>query len=122
MTKLLQTRLPVSMDTEISSDIFNRLVRVLELNLGAFDSDNTRQINTTLRDQSAFNPGAVIWNTTNNVLQVYTGNQWLDVSVPTNPQGFQAKTKLGLVSVTTNGNVSVSITLTAGWDNEAYYT
>tara|TARA_R110000803_G_scaffold23207_3_gene57137 strand:+ start:3256 stop:3624 length:369 start_codon:yes stop_codon:yes gene_type:complete len=122
MSKLLQTRLPVSMNTEITSDIFNRLVRVLEINLGSFDSDNTRQINTPDRDKSFFSPGAVIWNTTNDVLQVYTGYEWLDVSTPTNPQGFQAKTKLGLVSVTTNGNVSVSVTLTAGWDNETYYT
>ena len=44
MSKLLQTRLPVSMNTEITSDIFNRLVRVLEINLGSFDSDNTRPI------------------------------------------------------------------------------
>ena len=41
---LLATRLPVSMEDTVNSDTYNRLIRVLELNLGTFDPDNTRQI------------------------------------------------------------------------------
>jgi len=36
MAKLLPTRLPVA-TTEISVDLYNRLIRILELNLGEFD-------------------------------------------------------------------------------------
>jgi hypothetical protein len=34
MSKLLETRLPFSQGDSVSSDTFNRLVRILELNLG----------------------------------------------------------------------------------------
>ena len=43
MSKLLQTQLPIASDT-VTSDVFNRLVRILEINLGAVDLDNVRQI------------------------------------------------------------------------------
>ena len=43
MSKILQTQLPLASET-VKSDIFNRLVRILELNLGAVDLDNVRQI------------------------------------------------------------------------------
>ena len=44
MAKLLPTRLPQALD-EVSPDIFNRLVRILELNLGQFDPNRTPQFN-----------------------------------------------------------------------------
>ena len=43
MSKILQTQLPLASE-QVTSDIFNRLVRILELNLGAVDLDNVRQI------------------------------------------------------------------------------
>ena len=46
MSKLLPTRLPISMSPQVESDTYNRLVRVLEINLGEFNPDNTRQITT----------------------------------------------------------------------------
>ena len=43
MSKLLQTQLPQA-QAEVTPDIFNRLVRLLEINLGSIDLDNTRQV------------------------------------------------------------------------------
>ena len=40
MAKLLETRLP-NAQGEVSPDVYNRLVRVLELNLGGFDPTAT---------------------------------------------------------------------------------
>ena len=40
MAKLLETRLPIA-GGEITPDVFNRLVRVLELNLQKFDPNAT---------------------------------------------------------------------------------
>ena len=45
MAKLLETRLPIA-GSEITPDVFNRLVRVLELNLQKFDPNATLQITT----------------------------------------------------------------------------
>jgi hypothetical protein len=36
MAKLLESRLPLAL-TDVDADIFNRLVRILEINLGKFD-------------------------------------------------------------------------------------
>ena len=79
MSRLLATRLPISMGTEVTPDTYNRLVRILEINLGTFDPDNTRQINTAERDILKFNLGSLIWNTDIDVLQVWSGNKWLDI-------------------------------------------
>ena len=86
MSKLLTSRLPLAQGSEITSDTYNRLVRVLEINLGEFDPDNTRQINTTERDTLFFNPGTLIWNTSIDVLQVYTGEYWVYLGAPSNPE------------------------------------
>ena len=43
MSKILQTQLPLASE-QVTSDVFNRLVRILEINLGAVDTDNIRQI------------------------------------------------------------------------------
>ena len=108
MGKLLETKLPISIG-EVSSETFNRLVRVLELNLGSFNPDNTRQINTPERDKLYFDPGTIIWNTTIEVLQVYTGNTWLDIGTPKSPQGFQANTSVGKLTVTIDGDTTILI-------------
>ena len=46
MAKLLETSLPLAQG-ELSPEIFNRLVRILELNLGQFDPNRTPQFNET---------------------------------------------------------------------------
>ena len=45
MSKILQTQLPIAIGN-VSPDIFNRLVRILEINnLGAVDVNQTQQVN-----------------------------------------------------------------------------
>tara|TARA_R110002020_G_scaffold265775_1_gene480549 strand:- start:34 stop:405 length:372 start_codon:yes stop_codon:yes gene_type:complete len=123
MSKLLSTRLPISTNSEISSDVYNRLVRILEINLGEFDPDNTRQLSATERDILFFNPGTIIWETSVGVLQVYTGEYWIDLSAPVNPQGYQANASVGKVSVKTNGDLTINLgSSSAGWEIEKYYS
>lgn len=81
MAKLLGTRLPIA-STEVTPELFNRLVRLLELNLGEFDPSNTEQFTTAQRDKSNFNIGTVIFNTTTNSLQVFDGVGFADISEP----------------------------------------
>jgi hypothetical protein len=81
MAKLLGTRLPIA-STEVTPELFNRLVRLIELNLGEFDPSNTEQFTTVERDQSSFNVGTVIFNTTTNSLQVFDGVGFADISEP----------------------------------------
>ena len=62
MSKILQTQLPLASET-VTSDIFNRLVRILEINLGSVDLDNIRQISDTEKNTLQFNDGftSVYW-------------------------------------------------------------
>tara|TARA_R110000823_G_C15911327_1_gene497775 strand:- start:49 stop:420 length:372 start_codon:yes stop_codon:yes gene_type:complete len=123
MSRLLATRLPQSMEESVKSETYNRLIRVLELNLGTFDPDNTRQVNQVERDTLKFNVGSVIWNSTIGVLQVWTGNYWLDIGERLIDLGYEVTASLGGVTVTTNGDVSINIGSTnSGYGVEAYYT
>tara|TARA_R110000796_G_C14462294_1_gene424623 strand:- start:35 stop:406 length:372 start_codon:yes stop_codon:yes gene_type:complete len=123
MSKLIATRLPQSMGKEVTSDTYNRLVRVLELNLGTFDPDNTRQINAQERDTLKFNKGSVIWNTSVEVLQVWTGFYWLDIGERLIDLGYEASALLGEVTVTTGGDVSINVGgSNKGFGVETYYT
>ena len=108
MSKLLQTQLPIASDT-VTSDIFNRLVRILEINLGAIDLDNVRQISDSEKNTLKFNDGSIIWNTTVGVLQVYTGNKWVDIGDRPSPKGFEMTTSVGAVSVKTNGDITIEL-------------
>ena len=81
MAKLLNTSLPLAIN-EVTPDLFNRLIRILEINLGEFDPVNTEQFTTTERDESVFNPGTIIFNTTTNSLQVFDGVGFADISEP----------------------------------------
>ncbi len=110
MSKLLETRLPIESNQFVNKDIYNRLVRILELNLGTFDPDSTPQFNDQDINTLAFNQGDVIWNTSIGVLQVYTGNRWIQLHTPANPQGYELQASVGSVSVKTNGDITVSLT------------
>ena len=105
MAKLLASRLP-----QANADVFNRLIRILELNLGTFDPNSTPQFNDSQISTLAFNVGDVIWNTSIGVLQVYIGNQWVQLHTPKNPQGFETTASIGSVSVKTGGNISINVT------------
>ncbi len=122
MAKLLPTRLPVASD-EVSPDVFNRLIRVLELNLGQFDPNRTPQFNESQIAELNFLQGDVIWNTSLGVLQVYNGGSWLDLGPSVHREGFEAKATVGFVSVVTGGNIAINITPSAtGYGVETYYT
>jgi len=122
MGKLLETRLPIAQGEMVSIDTFNRLVRIMELNLDKFDTTATPQYTDAKRNAASFSAGDVIWNTTTEELQVYDGDEWANLSV--GPQfGLEVKASIGAVTVTLDGNVTVNITgPTYGWDKEQWYT
>ena len=102
MSKLLPTQLPIAVGDTVTVELFNRLVRILEINLGAVDPDNTIQLSTTERDSLSFNRGTLIFNTTNEVLQVFDGTEFIDLtSHRTYLTGLSAIGSVGSVSVTT---------------------
>tara|TARA_R100000353_G_C6370439_1_gene158817 strand:+ start:12 stop:353 length:342 start_codon:yes stop_codon:yes gene_type:complete len=109
MSRLLATRLPISMGSEVTPDIYNRLVRILEINLGTFDPDNTRQITTAERDTLKFNVGSLIWNTDVEVLQVWTGYNWLDIGQRLIDRGYEATASVGKVTVALDGATSIEV-------------
>ena len=109
MSKLLETILPTELQPSVSKETFNRLTRILELNLGTFDPDSTPQFNDTELGSLKFNQGDVVWNTSIGVLQVYTGNKWIQLHTPKNPRGFELQSELGSVTVRNNGATSIEI-------------
>ena len=122
MAKLLQTRLPTAMGS-VEPDLYNRMIRVLEISLGRFDPTATPQYNDTEIGQNKFAAGDVIWNTSKSVLQVYLGNEWQDLSTRTEV-GVVAKGKVGSVTVATNGSTTIDIggAVVTGWNTEQWYT
>mgnify|MGYP003109980134 FL=1 len=108
MGKILAGRLPQAVTSTVEAPTFNRAMRLLELNVGNFDPDRTPQYTSAERDTLSFEKGDVIWNTTENVLQVYLGNSWQNISTPST-SGVSATGSIGTVSVATNGNVVVSL-------------
>ena len=108
MSKLLPTQLPIAQN-EVDPNTFNRLVRLLEINLGSVDLDNTRQVSENELNTINFNPGSIIWNTTLEVLQVYTGNKWIDIGTRLVDDGLQATSAVGKVTVRNNGATSIKL-------------
>ena len=102
MAKLLPTRLPLAEGENVSAELFNRLVRILEINLGAVDPDNTLQLSTAQRDKLNFNLGTLIFNTTTEVLQVWDGTEFIDLTIHrTYLTGLSATSAVGTVTVST---------------------
>ena len=95
MAKLLNTRLPVA-NGSVSPEIFNRLVRIIEINLGAFDPIDTEQFTTESRDESNFNAGTIIFNTTTNSLQVFDGVGFVNITDPFGIITVNGEPKMGL--------------------------
>jgi len=108
MSKILQSQLPIATGN-VSPETFNRLVRILEINLGAVDPDQTRQVNDAEKTTLNFLAGSIIWNTTLGVLQVYTGNKWVDIGERTNDLGFEMTASVGKVDVKTNGDITINV-------------
>ena len=59
MSRLLVTRLPIEMEEVVNAETYNRLVRILEINLGEFDPDNIRQIDDTTKGCFLFVDGCI---------------------------------------------------------------
>jgi len=70
MSKLLATNLPLEMGDNVTPLTYNKLVRILELNLGQFDPDNIRQIDGETLNKVNFNAGSIVWNTTIEALRL----------------------------------------------------
>ena len=122
MTKLLNTRLPLAL-TDVDPNTFNRLVRVLEINLGEYDTSATPQFNDSDITTLAFNAGDVIWNTSIGVLQVYTGNRWIQLHTPVSPQGYELQSSVGSVTVKIAGDTTINLgSSNEYWDIEKWYT
>ena len=107
MAKLLETKLPVAIG-EISSETFNRLVRVLELSLNKVDVDSTLSVNATERNKNQFQAGDIIWNLSTSQLQLWTGSLWVDIYAGTE-RGVEGVSGLGKLSISTNGAIEVPV-------------
>ncbi len=109
MAKLLETRLPIA-GSEITPDVFNRLVRVLELNLQKFDPNGTLQVTTAQELSTKFNPGDIIFDTNKNTLEFFNGEEFEVLSAQ--PTGsFEATASLGQVSVSEEGSISINVSV-----------
>ena len=107
MARLLETQLPRAF-ADVSPDIYNRMIRILQLNLGSFDPTETPQYTLATLNQNQFNAGDVIWNLNAKSLQVYDGAKWNDIySGPDN--GLSATGVVGTLSVSTNGAISIGL-------------
>jgi|TARA_R100001443_G_scaffold117437_1_gene142676 hypothetical protein len=109
MAKLLETKLPyaVSPVTSVTAALlFNRLVRILELSLGRVDIGATINVNETQRNINQFNKGDVIWNLSTQQLQLWTGEQWVDI-YQGSEKGVEGVTALGNVSISTGGSTTI---------------
>ena len=109
MSKLLATRLPQETEEVVSPGVYNRLVRVLELNLGEFDPDNIRQINDAEKNKLGFNAGSIVWNTNNESLEVWTGSKWLAFSTPQNNRGLEATGDVGKITIKIAGATTITL-------------
>lgn len=102
MSKLLQTRLPIAEGQTVSADTFNRLVRILEINLGSIDPDAIQVFNSTEISELQFATGAIIFNSTTEVHQAFDGTEFRNLyEHQTYLTGLSGTMSLGTVTVST---------------------
>ena len=102
MSKLLPTRLPLADGQSVSADTFNRLVRILELNLGSVDPNAVQIFNSTEISELQFATGAIIFNSTTEVHQAFDGTEFRNLyEHQTYLTGLSATMSLGTVTVST---------------------
>lgn len=102
MSRLLETRLPFSQGESVNSETFNRLIRILELNLGAVDFTISPHFNAEEISELQFATGSIIFNTTNQIHQAFDGNSFRDLySHQTYPSGQAITASVGNVTVST---------------------
>lgn len=103
MSRLLETRLPTAQGVTVDSTTFNRLVRVLELNLGTVDYTISPHFSATEIASLQFATGSIIFNTTTEIHQAFDGTQFRDLYThQTYPTGLEGTLSLGSVTVTTS--------------------
>ena len=101
MSKLLPTQLPQAQGDTVSADTFNRLVRILEINLGSVDPNAIQVFNSTEVSQLQFATGAIIFNSTTEVHQGFDGTNFRNLyEHQTYPTGVSATASIGAVTVT----------------------
>jgi hypothetical protein len=102
VSKLLPTRLPLADGQSVSADTFNRLVRILELNLGSVDPNAVQIFNSTEISELQFATGAIIFNSTTEVHQAFDGTEFRNLyEHQTYLTGLSATMSLGTVTVST---------------------
>lgn len=101
MSKLLETRLPLATEETVSRDTFNRLVRILEINLGDADIDRTPTFNADEISTLQFATGAIIFNSTVEVHQAFDGTEFRNLyEHQTYLTGLGGTVSVGAVTVT----------------------
>ena len=109
MAKILETRLPLA-GLEITPEVFNRLVRILELNLQKVDLNATPITNEQRKLIDNFNPGDLVFNTDKNTLEFFNGEAFEVLSAQ--PAGsFQATASLGEVTVNEEGSIAIIVSI-----------
>ena len=102
MSKLLETRLPIAMGETVTADTYNRLVRILELNLGAVDFTISPHFNNTEISQLQFATGAIIFNSSESIHQAFDGTQFRNLyEHQSYPTGLAVTSGIGSVTVST---------------------
>jgi hypothetical protein len=102
MSKLLQTRLPLADGQSVTADTFNRLIRILELNLGSVDPNAVQIFNSTEISELQFATGAIIFNSTTEVHQAFDGTEFRNLyEHQTYLTGLSVTMSLGTVTVST---------------------
>ena len=102
MSKLLPTRLPQAQGIDVSVDTFNRLVRILEINLGSVDPQAIQVFNSTEISELQFATGAIIFNSTTEVHQAFDGTEFRNLyEHQTYLTGLSGTMSLGTVTVST---------------------
>ena len=101
MSKLLPTNLPFATGETVSADTFNRLIRILEINLGSVDPNAIQVFNSTEVSELQFATGAIIFNSTTEVHQGFDGTEFRNLyEHQTYLTGLSATASLGAVTVT----------------------
>ena len=102
MSKLLPTRLPLADGQSVTADTFNRLVRILELNLGSVNPNAVQIFNSTEISELQFATGAIIFNSTTEVHQAFDGTEFRNLyEHQTYLTGLSGTMSLGTVTVST---------------------
>jgi|TARA_R110000823_G_scaffold195570_1_gene326827 hypothetical protein len=121
VAKLLNTKLPIAFN-EVKPDVYNKMIRTVELSLNKFDPSATPEFTETERNKHLFNAGDIIWNTTRKTIQYFDGTNWYNLSTE-EEVGLQGKAYVGEVTVTLDGNVTINVTGPKyGWGIEKWYT